>query len=119
MDLADQFVRSRGDHCKCAYPFTGSWVSPVFPNATNPEGFSIFHRNREGLLCFGAFDGHPLVEAVHGKDAATRSISVAKVGSVCTVSHLALMGLRPPCGSLHQFGIRPQRSGSSETSPIL
>jgi hypothetical protein len=35
-----------------------------------------------------------------------------------TVSHLALIGLRPPVGSLHQYGIRPQRSGSSETSPV-
>src|SRR6476620_6810774 len=79
MDLADQFVRGGGNYCESTDPFTGSGVSPVFPNATNPQGLSIFHRNREGLLCLGAFDGHPLVETVHGTDAATRSISVAKV----------------------------------------
>src|SRR5207249_11704568 len=40
------------------------------------------------------------------------------VGRFGTVSYFALIGLRPPVGSLHQYGIRPQRSGSSETSPV-
>jgi hypothetical protein len=35
------------------------------------------------------------------------------------VSHLALIGLRPPAGSLHQCGMRPQRKGSSVISPVL
>ena len=35
------------------------------------------------------------------------------------VSHLALIGLRPPFGSSHQCGMRPQRSGSSDTSAGL
>ena len=41
------------------------------------------------------------------------------VGRSRTVSHLALIGLPPPDGSLHQYGISPQRSGSSVTSPVL
>jgi hypothetical protein len=41
------------------------------------------------------------------------------VGSVRTVSHLALIGLRPPLGSLHQCGIKPQRSGSRDSSPVV
>jgi hypothetical protein len=35
------------------------------------------------------------------------------VGSRATVSALALIGLRPPVGSSHQYGINPHRSGSS------
>ena len=33
-------------------------------------------------------------------------------------SAFAFIGLRPPFGSLHQYGISPQRKGSSETSPV-
>src|SRR5512133_667946 len=77
MDLADQFVRSSGDHCKRAHPFHRKLGLASFPNAANPEP-SIFHRNRERLLCLRAFDGHPLVEAVDRKNAATISISIPK-----------------------------------------
>jgi hypothetical protein len=35
-----------------------------------------------------------------------------KLGNVRTVSHLALIGLRPPLGALHHCGIKPQRMSS-------
>src|SRR5262249_42355608 len=40
--------------------------------------------------------------------AATLAISLSKRRQG---PHLALIGLRPPVGSLHQYGIKPQRSG--------
>ena len=43
---------------------------------------------------------------------------VAEIEARLAASHLALIGLRPPFGSLHN-GMSPQRSGSSHTSPIL
>ena len=71
--------------------------------------------------CSGpSLDGLPLEEAVDRHDAAAPAVSIPKgVGSSRTVSHLALIGLRPPDGSLHQYGMSPQRSGSSDTSPVL
>jgi TIR domain len=48
-----------------------------------------------------------------------RAYASRNIGRLATVSALALIGFRPPFGSLHQYGIRPQRSGSSETSPVL
>src|SRR5204863_7645718 len=42
------------------------------------------------------------------------------VGRSRAVSHLALIGLRPPVGSLHQYGIRPQRSGATHLrGPVI
>ena len=42
-----------------------------------------------------------------------------KVGRLATLSALALIGLRPPPGSLHPCGSSPQRSRSSVRSPVL
>jgi hypothetical protein len=36
---------------------------------------------------------------------------------IMQVSHLALIGLPPPVGSVYQFGMSPQRRKSSDTSP--
>jgi hypothetical protein len=41
------------------------------------------------------------------------------MGSFEMLSALALMGLRPPVRSLHQYGIRPHLIRSSERSPVL
>src|ERR1700755_486033 len=74
-------------------------------------------------IAYGCFAFWPLI-AFHSKKPSTGTMqrrlryASRKVGRSRTVSHLALMGLRPPVGSLHQYGIRPQRSGSSDTSPV-
>ena len=41
-------------------------------------------------------------------NAAPPAIGVAEVGKLCTVLHLALIGLCQPFGSRHQYIIRPQ-----------
>src|SRR6516164_11079913 len=75
-------------------------------------------------MAYGCFAFWPFI-AFHSKTPSTgrthRRLRYASrnEGSVLTVSHVALIGLRPPLRSSHQYGIRPQRSGSSETSPVL
>src|SRR6266576_7040869 len=60
-------------------------------------------------IAYGCFAFWPLI-AFHSKKPSTgtmqRRLQYASrnVGRSRTVSHLALMGLRPPFGSLHQYG---------------
>ncbi len=76
-------------------------------------------RDGIGLLGLLTLDRLPLVEAIDRQDATPPPIGLfLNIGEVRTVSHLALIGLRPPVGSLHQCGIKPQRSGSSDTTPV-
>jgi hypothetical protein len=63
-------------------------------------------------------DRLPLEEAVHRQNAAAPAVGVAEHGSVPTVSHLALIGLRPPFGSAQKQGMRPQRNRSIDTAPV-
>src|SRR5262249_13044055 len=86
---------------------------PAMPNGT-PSFMAI---------AYGCFAFCPLI-AFHSKKPSTGTMqrrlryASRNVGRSRTVSHLALMGLRPPVGSLHQYGIKPQRSGSSVTFPV-
>src|SRR5437660_11344731 len=74
-------------------------------------------------IAYGCFAFCTLI-AFHSKKPSTGTMqrrlryASRNVGRFGTVSYFALIGLRPPVGSLHQYGIRPQRSGSSETSPV-
>src|SRR6516225_7909605 len=58
-------------------------------------------------MAYGCFARWPLI-AFHSKKPSTgrmhrrRRYASRNVGRVFTVSHLALIGLRPPVGSLHQ-----------------
>src|SRR5947207_13064945 len=71
-------------------------------------------------IAYGCFAFCPLI-AFHSKKPSTGTMqrrlryASRKLGRSRTVSHFALMGLRPPVGSVHQYGMRPQRSGSSDT----
>src|SRR5438094_6789875 len=99
-------------------PFAGSGFFPVLPNAGDTEWRAIFHCDGVGLLCLLTLDRLPLKEAVYRHNERRLRYASRNVGRFGTVSYFELIGLRPPVGSLHQYGIRPQRSGSSETSPV-
>src|SRR5256885_6895192 len=81
--------------------------SPAMPNGV-PSFIAI---------AYGCFAFWPLI-AFHSKKPSTgtmhrrRRYASRNVGSVATVSAFALIGLRPPFGSLHQYGMRPHRNGS-------
>src|SRR6266550_1529408 len=74
-------------------------------------------------IAYACFAFCPLI-AFHSKKPSTGTMqrrlryASRNVGRSRTVSHLALLGLRPPIGSVHQYGIKPQRNGSSDTSPV-
>src|SRR5262249_62272245 len=65
----------------------------------------------------------PLI-AFHSKKPSTgtiqrrRAYASRNVGNREMVSAFALIGLRPPLGSLHQYGIRPHFRKSSDRSPV-
>jgi hypothetical protein len=65
---------------------------------------------------------HAIMRLVRQKMASSGAVAICELdrrrGTSATVSHLALIGLRPPLGSLHQYGMKPQRSGSSKTLPV-
>src|SRR5438552_18095971 len=71
-------------------------------------------------IAYGCFAFCPLI-ALHSKKPSTGTMerrlryAARKLGRSRTVSHFALMGLRPPVGSVHQYGMGPHRSGSSDT----
>jgi hypothetical protein len=69
-----------------ANPLTRSGVFPILPHPAETERLAILHGDGIGLLALLAPHRAPLVEAVHRQDAATPA----------AVSHLALIGLRPP-----------------------
>src|SRR6266516_998123 len=48
-----------------------------------------------------------------------RAYASRNVGSVATVSALALIGLRPPFGSPHQYGISPHFKKSRDRPPVF
>jgi hypothetical protein len=80
---------------------------------------ALLSKARVRLLRPLASDRPPFEEAVHRHDAAPRAVASRNEGRSRTVSDLALIGFRPPLGSVHQCGISPQRSGSSDASPVL
>src|SRR6266699_6176003 len=98
-------------------PEAGSFQFSQIP--AMPNGAPSFMAIAYGCFAFG-----PLI-ALHSKKPSTGTIqrrlryASRNVGRSRTVSHLALIGLRPPVGSWHQYGVRPQRSGSRDTSPVL
>src|SRR6266436_236580 len=68
------------------------------------------------LLKEVAIHGAPWLITPWCSNSAAFAVGIPKRGRSRTVSYLALIGFRPPFGSLHQYGIRPQRNGSSDTS---
>ena len=87
-------------------PLTGGGVLPVLPYARDAEWRAVLQCDGIGLLRPPPLDRLPLVEAVHRQDATTHAIGVAeKVGRSRTVSHLALIGLRPTCWVFAQLVI--------------
>jgi hypothetical protein len=86
--------------------------SPPMPKrAAVPHG--------DGIGLFGPpFDRLPLEEAVDRHNTAASAIGVAEGQQLVHGLHLASIGFRPPFGSSRQWGIRPQRSGSSDTWPV-
>src|SRR3954471_18260562 len=97
-------------------PEVGSFQFSQIPEIPNGEPSFM-------AIAKGCFAFWPLI-AFHSKKPSTGTMqrrlryASRNVGRSRTVSHLALIGLRPPVASLHQYGIRPQRSGSSDTSPV-
>src|SRR5262249_47989742 len=97
-------------------PEAGSFQFSQMPAIPNGEQSFI-------AMAYGCFDFCPLI-AFHSKKPSTGTIqrrlryASRNVGRFRTVSYFALIGLRPPVGSLHQYGIRPHRKGSSETSLV-
>src|SRR5262249_39153487 len=98
-------------------PDVGSFQFSQIP--ARPNGEPSFM-----AMAYGCFALCPLM-AFHSKNPSTGTIqrrvryASRKLGRSRTVSHLALIGLRPPVGSWHQCGMSPQRNGSSDTSPVL
>src|SRR5262245_9365352 len=119
MNIDHQLIGIGGDNCKgrITSPEPGAFQFSQMPAI--PNGAPSFIP-----IAYGCFAFSPLI-AFHSKKPSTGTMqrrlryASRKVGKSRTVSHLALMGFRPPFGSLHQYGMRPQRSGSSDTSPVL
>ena len=61
-----------------------------------------FLRDGKRLLSLLPLDRLPLEEAVDRDDTASPAIGIPEGGRLRTVSHLALIGLRPPFESRHQ-----------------
>src|SRR6266480_7632982 len=105
MNVRHQLVGIRRDDCKSADPLARGRVLPIFPDTGNTERCPVFH-------AYGCFAFWPLI-AFHSKKPSTGTMqrrlryASRNVGRSHTVSHLAFMGLRPPVGSLHQYGISP------------
>src|SRR5258708_427512 len=118
MDVGDQLVGIRGDDGEGSDPFARSGFFPVLPNASYSERTTVLHGNGKGLLRLLALDSLPLKNPSTGTMQRRLRYASRNVGRFGTVSHFALIGFRPPFGSLHQYGISPHRNGSSDTSPV-
>jgi hypothetical protein len=70
------------------------------------------------LLCDARNRPRPQPVGLCDEFVGSRGISARNGGRLRTVSHLALVSLRPPFGSWHQYGMKPQRKGSRETWPV-
>ena len=117
VDAADEVVRRCRQHDKGPHLFTRDRVAsfPIAPRFQRGRGPSwrsrkadslvwlrAIHRSRQPEGCIGASGTLP------GKSAGGRPSS-----------DFALFGLRPPVGSLHQYGITPHRRRSSDRSLVL
>src|ERR1700740_1904911 len=86
---------------KSPNPFARSRLLPVLPDAGDAERRAILHSDRIRLL------RRLTLDAFHSKKPSTGTMqrrlryASRNVGKSCTVSNLALIGLRPPFGSLH------------------
>jgi hypothetical protein len=84
-----------------------------------PKNGAVLHGYGKGLLRSRTSDRFPLEKSVDWHNAATKRASLSELGKRETLSALALIGLRPPFESLHQWGIRAHLIGSSDHSPVF
>ena len=102
MDFGHHLVGLGGDYRERPDPFTRCWLFPVLPQPSDAERRALLHRNGIRPRSLLSLDRFPLEEA---KRWASR-----KVGRSRPVSHLALIGLRPPLGLLAPVRNSPQRN---------
>jgi hypothetical protein len=84
--------------CKCPNPLAGARSFQFSPDA---EWRTVLPRDGVGVFCSLSLDRLPLKNPSTGRMHRRLRYASRNVGSVEMVSHLALIGLRPPVGSLH------------------
>jgi hypothetical protein len=100
-------------------PFARRRFLPVLPNARESERRAVRHGDRVGLLRLLPLDRLPSEETVHRHDAAALAEALANLGRSRSLSYLALLGCARAWDQRTNMESGPQRSGSSDISPVL
>ena len=112
MYVGDQLIGVGGDDCKCPTPLTelGSFQFSQMPAMPNGEPSFM-------AMAYGCLALCPLI-AFHSKKpsaGAPVAIGLSKSRQLRDCLGLGIDRFTSLVGSLHQYGINPYRSGSSDT----